>query len=246
MQTDFVEKDDDDFGHQLDTHGQGMNTHGATLDFSPDDIDEAKNDAKLWKYVLERQADTHSHGLELTAFKKLLRRGHNNQPLPADIPEAVANPTPVPTLTAADIEGRFRKRAQRAKAHPAYTSSIGQALGIVKTATDFVPEDGTPVLKVNLNAAGHPHLSYKKGNYQGAEIWKLAANPQPQPIPGPVQPDDPRFKLLQRVFAHDYVDPTELPSGGKAELWIYKAVYLYKNEPVGTPSQLVVVTVGGI
>jgi hypothetical protein len=28
MQTDFVEKDDDDFGHQLDTHGQGMNTHG--------------------------------------------------------------------------------------------------------------------------------------------------------------------------------------------------------------------------
>jgi hypothetical protein len=243
---DFIESADEAFGEQLNTHKQGMSTYGTLLGFTNAEKDRAADDAAFWDYLLQRQASTLAYKLELSDFKKLVRKGNGDEVLPAAIPEPQPNPLPLPTLTAANIEGHLRTIASRAKVHPAYTHNIGQALRIVKSAAVFDPEAGQPLLKIDLNAAGHPHLSFKKGGWQGIELHKMTIGEANQgPAVPPIQNNDPRFVKLERIFGHDYVDPSELPAG-KAEIWIYKALYLYKNLPVGTWSQLALVTVGGV
>jgi len=250
MHTDFIEREDTELGEQLSTHGEGMDTYGTILGFSAAEITEAKNDAKLWKYFLSLQDQNQAHGLSLSALKTLLRKGNGTQTLPATLPDPPANPTPLPTITAADIEGRFRIRANRAKAHPAYTEVIGKALRIVGASSTFDPNDGQPLIKIGFSVGGHPHLKIKKGGWQGVEYWKLVLKEHSTAptVPGApaVDPNDARFVKLERVFGADYVDPSELPSGGKSEIWVYKAIYLHKNAPVGMPSQLAVITVGGV
>jgi hypothetical protein len=240
MQTDFVEREDSLFGQQLTEHGNGLDTHGATVGFTPTEIGNAKDDAKLFNYLLNRQSSAQTFGQEMTDYKKLARHGNGNMVLPASIPQMAANPIPLPTVTAANIEFRFRQRAARAKAHPNYTTGIGEALKIVKPASDFNPNNGTPIFKVEMNFAGHPHLKFKKGGWQGVEIWKIVAPNNPNPAP-----DDPGFKKLERVFGHDYVDPSELPSPG-SEVWAYKMIYIYNNQQVGNWSSVTIVTVGGL
>lgn len=244
---DYVERDDTDFGQQLHDHGQALDIHGAALGFSAGEITGAKEDAKLFLYLLGRQSVTQAYAQELTKFKNLARKGSGNEVLPAAIPEHPANPIPLPVVTGAKIEARFRQRAAKAKAHATYTTGIGEALRIEKPLTVFDPNSGTPVFKIELNFGGHPHITFKKGHWQGVEIWKIGIEPELPPAPpGPVQPDDPGFKKLERVFGHDYVDPSPLPTFGQSKVWVYKMIYLDHDQPVGNWSALIYVTVGGM
>jgi len=241
---DFVEKEDEAFGEQLTTHGTGLDTHGATLGFSPAEISDAKADALLFNYILGMLSVGRAYGQELTDFKKLARKGNDSEVLPAALPALAANPTPAPAVTAANIELRFRQRAARAKGHPAYTQGIGEALKIVKPVTVFDPEAGTPTFKITAAIGGHPHIKFVKGGWQGVDIFKLV-QPNPVPSPGPGPDPDPIFKKVERVFGHEYIDPAPLPTFAQAQVWLYKMMYVYNNQPVGNMSAIVSVTVTG-
>ena len=242
---DFVEGTDVGFSQQLKDSATGLNTHGALLGFTVAEIDEAKDDSKLFDYVMDRLSENVAYSKDLTDFKNLARKGDGTVLLPAAIPQPAAFPLPLPTAVAAGIEGRFRKRAAKAKADKNYTVGIGQACRFEATHGTFNPNSGSPTLKVDLTHAGHPHIQFNKGQWQGAEIHKMVisnggGNP---PVPNP---QDPSFKKLERVFGHDYIDPTELPANGATELWAYKVIHLYANEQVGEWSLVKFITVGGM
>ena len=243
---DFIEREDEGFATQLHEHGQALDTHGATVGLSTGEVDEAKADAKYFRYVLDVQHQGQSFGLELTDFKNLLRKGSGSQILPA-LPVFPGAPTPVPAAVLAKIEERFRQRAKKAKASPAYTTGIGQALKIELPDSIFDPDSGTPVLKLKASVAGHPHFSWLKGRWQALEIHKMVLKTPAAgaPVP-PVPVDDPRFVKLERVFGHEYIDPSALPEPGTSEIWLYKAIYIFKDKQAGSWSAIITVPVGAV
>ena len=242
---DFVEATDTGFAQQLKDSATGLGIHGALLGFTAAEILEAEKDAKLFNYILNRLSENVAYSKDLTDYKTLARKGDGTVLLPVAIPEPADFPLPLPAATPAGIEGRFRKRAAKAKADNNYTVGIGEACRFEASHGTFNPNSGAPTLKVDATHAGHPHIQFNKGRWQGGEIWKMVIknggnNP---PIPNP---QDPSFVKLERVFGHDYIDPSELPANGATELWAYKVIHLYANEQVGEWSLVKFITVGGM
>jgi hypothetical protein len=237
---DYVEKEDDAFSLQLNEHGEALGNLGDALGFEPEEISEAQAEAVFFAYVLARQVYHQAFGENFTEYKNLARRGNGEEILTDPIPSPNANPVPLPITPLADIEGRFRKRANRIKNHPAYTHAMGEALKIVADETEFDPQTGKPILKVKLQG-GHPFLKWNKGGWDGVQIWRMVSA-----VDGPVPGPDAVFEKLERVTGNQYTDNSPLPLFGQAQVWHYKVMYTYKNAQVGTVSDIVSIVVTGI
>jgi hypothetical protein len=228
---DFVENDDQAFATQLNDFAFGLTpTYGGLLGFSAGEITAAENDAALFAYLVARQSEVQAYSQDFTGYKNLARYGNGTEVLPATIPVIAAFPA-APTVTAANIEDRFRKRAAKAKSSPNYTTNIGETLRIVAPEETFDPLTGKPTFKVFMDS-GSPLLKWVKGKFQGVEIW--------------ADHNDGRgWQKQERDFKSPWVDHFALPAAGQSAAWKYKMIYVLNDETTGLWSDEVTVTVYG-
>lgn len=224
----FIDPTDEGFKTQLNTFCNKVDTYSAPLGLNATDVTNIKKDNTYFGYVLDGVDAFRTFSQTMTSYKDLLRRGKDDEVLPAfpTIPTLGVAP---PAVTA-NIQKRFSRLIQDCVNSSNYTKSIGEDLGIEAPVTPFDPNTGKPKIKTEFSSGGHPNLIWKKGKFQGVEIWK---------------DDGTGFKKLDRDFNPDYIDKSALPDAGKSAVWKYKMIYLFKDEVVGSWSDEVTVTVYG-
>lgn len=157
---------------------------------------------------------------------KLTRNGDGASMGPLPIAPVLDDP---PDAVAPGIFIRVPALAARIKKHPGYTESIGQALDIIGAEQTVDTANAKPVLKIDLRA-GHPHLKWKKGAFDGVEIWVDRG-------------DGKGFVYLATVTGPEYLDNAPLPASDQTALWKYKGIYRLHDQRVGEWSDVVEIVV---
>ena len=224
----FINTSDDGLNAQLKTFAQKIDTYKTPLGLDGAEVLSIKADSKFFDYVMSGVDGYRTLSQGMTAFKDLLRYGHNTDVLPAfPIPPVLGV---VPPAVLANMQSRFARIIQHCVDSANYTKAIGEDLGIEAPVTPFDPNTGKPSFKIAMSSGGHPNLVWKKGKFQGVEIWK-------DPGTG--------FVKLDRDFSPDYIDKSPLPALGNSAVWKYKMIYINKDEVAGNYSDEAVVTVYG-
>ena len=104
-------------------------------------------------------------------------------------------------------------------------------MGFVAPEVIFDPTTGKPTFHIVKATGGHPMLCWKKGKFDGVEIWKNTGS---------------GFVKLDRDMRPHYIDKSDLPPVGTSATWKYRMIYVYKDEVVGQWSDDVAVSVLGI
>jgi len=227
----FIAKDEESFMIQLNTFADKIDQYKLTLDIAQAKVDSVKADREMFTFILPLNNQVQTYAQGFTGYKKLLRFGNNNEVLGA-VPVLNFPPPPFPALVAANIDTRFRDLVQDCAGSPNFNDTIGQDLGIVAPVVPFDPTTGTPVFSIELSTGGYPNLKWKKGKFQGVEIWKDSGDAQ-------------GFKKLDRDMRPDYIDKSNLPPVGTSKVWKYKMIYLLDDEVAGNWSDELTVTVYG-
>lgn len=191
-----------------------------------------KNDKQVFVEVFGQLLIFRDFAESFTNYKNLFRYGNGDEVLGNFPPSPVINPPlpPLPVVTA-NCQKRFAELIQDCVKSSNYTVAIGEDLGIEAPVTPFNPADGQPVIKKLYSTGGLPGFSWKKGKYQGIEVWiNTGAG----------------WKYLDKDFNPDFVDKqTPLPPAGTSAVWKYKAIYLFKGEQAGQWSEELSITVYG-
>jgi hypothetical protein len=223
---DYVKTNEGDLLIQLNDHAVGVATHGATVGLSAPEIAQAATDATVAAMVVNGQSLYNSKSQEWTEYKALLLYGPLNTLLPGQpAPPAVAG---VPLGALAAIVARFRQRAERIKAHPAYTPAIGEDCRIVAPVG---PPPGIPkpalvgaaetafAVRLTFAMLGHDQIEiYRK---RGAEL---------------------DFTLITVDTNNPYVDGAAPLVPNTPEVRQYRARFKDNDLPVGDWSDVISVT----
>ncbi len=227
----FIANDDEGY------HTQGINfcakidNYTVLLNLNPDAVKQVKYDFAWFGYCYKGMLLFREYAQSVTAFKDIQRHGFHNQLL-GEFPAPPVLATAPTDPTSANAQGRFAALIQQIVKSNNFSKIIAQDLGIDAPDTPFDPQAGKPLLKTSYSSGGHPHIMWKKGKYQGIEIWKDAA-------------DGKGWQKLDKDFHPDFTDKSPLPEAGKSAVWKYKAIYIYQDEVVGDWSEEVAVTVHG-
>lgn len=224
----FIEPNDEKFDLQLSNYATKLPTYATLLEISPATLAAIQADSTCFSYIMKTYKAVQTFEQNVSDFKKSLRHGNATNTL-GNYPDKLDLGT-FPPIVAADIQTRFSNHAQGLKKHPKYTINIGKDLGIVAPDSIFDPATGKPVFTIELSNGGHPHIKWKKGGFQGIEIWKDAGA---------------GFAFLDKDFRPDFTDKKDLPAVGETAIWKYRAIYLYNDERTGSWSDDVSVTVTG-
>ena len=164
-------------------------------------------------------------GIRLAAYKDILLYAPLNTPLPGTPVAPTVGALPAGALAA--CVARARQRAERIKAHPAYTVAIGEDCRIVAPAAATAPSN--PELKavtqtdfaVRLTFAMRGHDQLEIQSKRGAEL---------------------DFSLLAYDTNSPYLDARTALTPGQPEVRQYRARYRDDDQPVGDWSDIVQVT----
>jgi len=222
-------KDDQALAALLEQFSTAVGGYATALGLSATDITAQAADAAYFRHALGRQQLTLQHGQQWTAWKNALRDGGNGTAASAPAPLPLANGD-APAPVAPGVVPRFRAIVRRLKAASNYTPAIGTALGI-EGAEAAAPDlaAAQPVLDVSV-AGGRVHVDWKKGDFDGVEIWVDRG-------------DGKGFAFLAVDTVPDYVDTA--PISATAAMWKYKAIYRLSDEQIGQWSAVVSIVVGG-
>jgi len=192
------------------------------------DTNALKSDAVNLRlaHTCKHRAQSYAHFW--TAYNNLLWDGGSGD---ATWPAApVIEPNPAQPITPGAIL-RLSSLVARIKAHPNYTTAIGQDLHIIGAEIVLDTTGWKPALSIKHNA-GHQLVVWTKGQADALEIW--------------VDRGDGRgFGYFTINTEPDTVDNTPLPAAGSGVNWQYKAIYLLHDERVGQWSDVVSILVGG-
>jgi hypothetical protein len=229
MSTTFVKTGLPDFAVQLQNFATKLPNYKTVLDITTAELAEVAADASYMTWIKDNYTSVDDYNQKWTALKNQMRNGVGGAV--ANIPTALAIST-APTLVSPNIQLRFSNIVARAKKHKNYTEIIGQDLGIVATTAIVDLQNGKPNFYITLTSGGHPTLVWKKGNYEGVEIYKDAG-------------DGSGYKKIDKDFRPDFMDKTDLPAAGTSAVWKYKMIYIFKDEHVGIWSDEVSILVAG-
>ena len=181
------------------------------------DIEKMKNDTLALKYTIGVALILKTSTQSANWFKLHLRIG--GEPT-GEYPVPPVFPPPPSVWVAGGIATRFSDFIHdKILKSAGYTTDIGKILGILAPEGKEDIALAQPVFKIELTTSGQPLLIWKKGGYQGVEVWKST--------------DGINFTKLDKDFTPDTIDKSPLPAIGKSEIWYYKMVYLLKDEWVG-------------
>ena len=185
-----------------------------------------------WQYIgwsIEAKTAYSSYSKSWTKFGEHLVLDADNgvAVITPTLPVLPAMPAPVPP----GIRARFISLAEDIANNSLCTNDILVNLGIAPVQapvnTQLQPE---PKLKTE---AGHPLISYKKRNQEGAQIYKDSS-------------DGKGFVRFDKATTSKYIDESPLPPSGTAVVWTYKLIFIKGNKEIGNFSNPVSISVVGI
>jgi hypothetical protein len=221
---DYVETSEADLVVQLNDHAAGMTTHGAALGFAPDEVAQAGFDAHTASLAVNQQSIIQSKAEEWTQFKRIVLYAPLHTPLP-ETPVPHTAPVVLPGAMAA-IVARFRQRAERAKAHPAYTPAIGEDLRIV--APIEVPGPVKPALRAVPETAFAVRLTFAMSGRDQLEIFSRRGGGG--------------WEMITVDTNSPYVDGRAPLVPGQPEVREYRARFRDNDLPVGEWSDVIAAT----
>lgn len=138
------------------------------------------------------------------------------------------------------VEKRTRALIARLKSHPAYTSTLGEQLGIVaptEGAGTIKPlttasRNSQPRMTGLLSADGKVGIRFVKNGYSGIIIYGRRG-------------DEKELTILAKQLRSPFMDERANLVAGEPETREYRAIYLDGDQPAGKPSDVLVVTVPG-
>lgn len=227
----FIEKEDLKFSKQTGTFKDNIDTYTSLLSLDSTKVNQVKKDHDNFKYVLAGVDRYNVYTHSVVAQKQTLRFGKVVTNVINIVQPNVWLPV-IPVDMAEGCQFRFSDIIQDAVRSGKLTQAIGEALGIVKPVTPFVPADGTPDAKGHLTSGGVPILGATIGQYHGYVIYKDNGT-------------GAGYKRYDKSDKHDWIDHLEaLPPLGTSKVWKYKLIYWLDAE-VGHFSSEVIVTVYG-
>ena len=130
-----------------------------------------------------------------------------------------------------DVKGRLRGRANRAKNAPAYTTTMGQQLGILgpEDTTDLTNEK--PTLQASSINPGSVTIGFNKSISGGIRLESKRAA-------------ETAFAFLAIDTSSPYIDNRANGAAGP-ETRQYRAQYILGDDPIGNFSDVLTVTVPG-
>ena len=228
MPYNYLETTDEKFAIQLTNFASKIGTYASTFALTAAEVTKIQADAAQFAWAIVNFKKIETYKKNWTTFKNMLKRGETN------VTEHDLPPMPVldssPTSFSPGVLIRFTTTVNRIKAHPAYTTAIGQNLGIEKiNAAKGNLDEAQPKLKAILRG-GKVNLVWRKGMFSGIVIEKDSGA---------------GFAMLDKDFSPDFVDNSALPAQGTSAIWQYRASYLMGDEKVGLMSDVVSITVAG-
>lgn len=224
----YLESTDEKLAIQMTNFGSKIGGYATNFALTPAEVSGVQDDAAFFSWSVSNLRRIETHKQNWTAFKNILKKGEANatvNTVPA-IPLLEAEPTAV----APGVLFRFTTIVNRVKAHPAYTTAIGQNLGIENGTKAKVNTDAAqPALKVAIRG-GKVNLIWKKSGFSGIVIEKDSGK---------------GFVTLDKDFSPDFIDNSPMPAQGESAVWKYRASYLVGDDKVGIMSDIVSVTVAG-
>jgi hypothetical protein len=226
--SDYIKKRDADFSAQLLVFKLNITDHVTTFGLTTAQVTGQAADADYFAHALACQDACSQCTQQWTAWKDIVRDGGQAGTPPGE----EIFPTAVPPV-APGIERRFRDLVKIIKAHPAYNTAIGEALGI-EGATQSGPEFSTfkPELKLVLSGGLVMVLWSWLGHAAFLSMLEIHVD----------RGDGHGFVLLTYDTTPDYLDTTPLPA--TAAKWSYKAIFRVGDQRVGQWSNEVSITVG--
>jgi len=224
----YLELTDEKFAIQLSNFGSKIGTYATLFALTPAEITSIQADAAQFAWTVMSFKKIESNKQNWTKYKKILRKGEAN--VTVNVAPSAPALDAVPAAVAPGVSFRFTTIVKRIKAHPCYTTAIGQNLGIEKTATaKGNTDDAQPKLKAIMRG-GKVNLVWKKGNFTGILIEKDSGA---------------GFVALDKDFSPDFIDNSPMPAAGESAVWKYRAIYLVGDDKVGLISDIVSITVAG-
>lgn len=228
MAASYLENTDEKLALQLDNFSSKLNLYETLFGLTPREVASSLEDSNYFSWAVNSHLKIDTNKKDWTLFKNILKKGEEN------VTSNSAPTTPVldsePRNAPPGVVLRFSTLVNRIKAHPNYTTAIGQNLGIEKSATPPANRDtAQPALKA-VNRGGKVNLIWKKGKFSGILIEKDSGN---------------GFAMLDRDFVPDFIDNSPMPDRGQSAVWMYRASYLINDEKVGVWSDIVTITVAG-
>jgi len=223
--SDYIKKRDADFSAQLTLFKNGIGDYVTTFGLTTGQVTGQANDALYFAYVLAFQDIYIQSGQQWTAWKDSIREGGGAATPPATptLPTAV-------TSVAPGIEKRFRDLVKIIKAHPAYTTAIGEALGIEgQESAPPPPADFQPEISLVLMGG----LVVVLWSWMGKSAFLHALEIEVDRGSG--------YQFLTIDTTPNYNDTTPLPA--TAQKWTYRAIFRNGEGRVGQWSASVSITV---
>ena len=128
----------------------------------------------------------------------------------------------------ANGEKHARALAQRIKAHPAYTTALGELGGIEGPQDTTNLATATPTLKGVAKPGGVAELTFSKSISDGVDIYSKRGT-------------ETVMTFLARDTSSPYVDNRPLLAAGQPELREYKCIYIQNDAQIGLFSNEAVV-----
>jgi hypothetical protein len=206
-------------------HALAVATHGATVGLSAAEITQAATDDKTVGHAVTGRSLYNSKAQEFTAYKDILLHA----PLNAPLPTTPAAPV-VGTLLAgalASCVARARQRAERIKAHPAYTVAIGEDCRIIAPVAG--PGPTQPTLSAVALTEFAVRLRFAMRGHDQLEIQSQRAA-------------DVAWASLAFDTNSPYIDGRAPLAANQPEQRRYRARFVDNDLPVGDWSDIVEVT----
>lgn len=206
-------------------HAAGVATHGATVGLSAADITQASTDDKTVTHAVNGRSLYNSKAQEFTAYKDILLYAPLNEPLPTTPTAPAVGVLPVGALAA--CVARARQRAERIKAHPNYTTAIGEDCRIIAPVTP--PGPTQPTLAAVAETSFAVRLTFAMRGHDQLEIQSQRGS-------------ESTWSSLAFDTNSPYLDGRAPLIAGQPEQRRYRARFVDNDVPVGDWSDTVEVT----
>jgi hypothetical protein len=166
----------------------------------------------------------------LTAWQETVFKGEpKGNPVPKVPTFAIIN---LPETAFIGIFDEFREFVNFIKANPNYSESIGEDLLIVTLESEQQSLDEVfPDLKLSVKNDVSVEVSFKKFDFDAVEIQYRKAGTE-------------NWLLADKATNSPTIHTPQLTNAGQAEKFEYRAIYLQKNQRIGTWSPIYSITVG--
>lgn len=224
----YLESTDEKLAIQMTNFGFKIGVYATSFALTTTEVSGLQADAAFFSWSVSNLKRIETNKQNWTAFKNILKKGEANATV-NNVPAIPVLET-APTAVAPGVLGRFTTIVNRVKAHPAYTTAIGQNLGIESIDTKKVNVDeAQPKIKAVMRG-GKVNLLWKKSGFSGIAIEKDSGE---------------GFVALDKDFSPDFIDHSPMPASGESAIWKYRASYLLGDDKVGAMSDIVTISVAG-